>query len=109
MIDFMNEIDPLEYIGEWMNTLNGRVRVNPPPYKIKTAQFHLGGPSSQYPIWAVTRPGKKSGLKREVFLISTDYFEKYPMGPLLSDTADIFLRHALYPMLNKGIKDLMLQ
>ena len=102
MIDFMNEIDPLKYIGEWMNTLNGRVRVNPPPYKIKTAQFHLGGPSSQYPIWAVTR-------EREVFLISTDYFEKYPTGPLLSDTADIFLRHALYPMLHKGVKDLMLQ
>ena len=109
MIDFYNEIDRLEYIGEWVHTVNGRIRANPPPYKIKTAEFNFGGPSEQYPILAVTRPRKKSGLKREVFLISTDYFEKYPTGPLLSDTADIFLRRALYPMLHKGVKDLMLQ
>ena len=92
--------------------LNGII-IDPLPYKIKTAQFHYGGPGSQYPIWAVTRPGKKSGRKREVFLISTEYFKKYPgcCSPLASGTEEIFLKSALYPMFQKrnAIKDMTLQ
>ncbi len=85
--------------------------IDPLPYKIKTAEFHYGGPSSQYLIWAVTRPGKKSGRKREVFLISTEYFKKYPecCSPLASGTEEIFLKHFLYPMFQQRNKDMTLQ
>ncbi len=87
--------------------------VDPFPYKIKTAQFHYCDPSSQYLIWAVTRPGKKSGRKPEVFLISNEYFNKYPecCSPLASGTEDIFLKHFLYPMFQErnAVKDMTLQ
>ncbi len=90
--------------------LNGII-IDPFPYKIKTAEFHYGGPSSQYQIWAVTRPGKKSGRKREVFLISTEYFNKYPecCSPLASGTEEIFLKRFLYPMFQQRNKDMTLQ
>ncbi len=79
------------------------VIVDPFPYKIKTAQFHYCDPSSQYLIWAVTRPGKKSGRKPGEFLISSEYFKKYPecCSPLASGTEEIFLRNFLYPMFQK--------
>jgi len=77
--------------------------VDPFPYKIKTAQFHYCDPGSKYLIWAVTRPGKKSGRKREEFLISSEYFKKYPecCSPLASGTEDVFLKHFLFPMFQK--------
>ena len=87
--------------------------VDPYPYKIKTAQFHYCDPGSKYPIWAETRPGKQSGRKREVFLISSEFFKKYPecCSPLASGTEEIFLKHFLYPMFKKAanIKDMTLQ
>ncbi len=87
--------------------------VDPFPYKIKTAQFHYCDPGSKYLIWAVTRPGKKSGRKREEFLISSEYFKKYPecCSPLASGTEDVFLKHFLFPMFQKrnAVKDMTLQ
>ncbi len=87
--------------------------VDPFPYKIKTAKFHYCDPSSQYLIWAVTRPGKKSERKREAFLISDKYFKKYPecCSPLAIGTEEIFLRHFLYPMFQKRntVQDMTLQ
>ena len=87
--------------------------IDPFPYKIKTAQFHYCDPSSQYLIWAVTRPGKNSARKREVFLISNEYFKKYPecCSPLASGTEEIFLKHFLFPMFQKrnSVKDTTLQ
>ena len=87
--------------------------VDPFPYKIKTAQFHYCDPGSKYLIWAVTRPGKKSGRKREEFLISSEYFKKYPecCSALASGTEDVFLKHFLFPMFQKlaSVKDMTLQ
>ena len=77
--------------------------VDPYPYKIKTAQFYYCDPGSKYLIWAETRPGKKSVRKKEVFLISSEYFKKYPecCSPLASGTEDVFLKYALFPMFQK--------
>ena len=82
------------------------VVVDPFPYKIKTAQFHYCDPGSQYLVWAVTRPGKKSGRKPETFLISDKYFKKYPecCSPLASGTEEVFLKHFLYPMFQERHK-----
>ena len=84
------------------------VIVDPFPYKIKTARFYYCDPGSKYLIWAVTRPGKKSGRKREEFLISSEYFKKYsPIG----GTEELFLKNSLFPMFKKAanIKDMTLQ
>lgn len=76
------------------------VIVDPFPYKIKTAQFYYGGPSggssAKYPIWALTTHFIDGVRQRDVYLISVDYFDKYPSG---NDTADLFLKYSLRPML----------
>ena len=87
--------------------------VDPFPYKIKTAQFHYCEPGSKYLIWAVTTHRLNGVRQRDVYLISTEYFKKYPecCSPLASGTEDIFLKHFLYPMFQKrkAVKDMTLQ
>ena len=82
--------------------------VDPFPYKIKTAQFHYGGPSQQYPIWAVTTHHVNGVRQRDVYLVSVDYLKKYsPIG----GTEEVFLKNSLFPMFEKAanIKDMTLQ
>jgi len=87
--------------------------VDPFPYKIKTAQFHYCEPGSKYLIWALTTHFVDGVRQRDVYLISTEYFKKYPecCSPLASGTEDIFLKHFLYPMFQKrnAVKDMTLQ
>jgi len=89
------------------------VIVDPFPYKIKTAEYHYGGPSDKYPMWAVTTHFIDGVRQRDVYLISDKYFEKYPecCDPLASGTEEIFLRRFLYPMFQKrnAVKDMELQ
>ncbi len=87
--------------------LNGII-IDPFPYKIKTAEFHYGGPSPQYPIWAVTTHRVNGVRQRDVYLVSVDYLKKYsPIG----GTEELFLKNSLFPMLKKvaNIKDMTLQ
>ena len=87
--------------------LNGII-IDPFPYKIKTAEFHYGGPSPQYPIWAVTTHRVNGVRQRDVYLVSVDYLKKYsPIG----GTEGLFLQNSLFPMLKKvaNIKDMTLQ
>ena len=87
--------------------LNGII-IDPFPYKIKTAEFHYGGPSPQYPIWALTTHRVNGVRQRDVYLVSVDYLKKYsPIG----GTEGLFLEHSLFPMLKKvaNIKDMTLQ
>ena len=82
--------------------------VDPFPYKIKTAQFHYGGPSQKYPIWAVTTHRVNGVRQRDVYLVSVDYLKKYsPIG----GTEEVFLKNSLFPMFEKAanIKDMTLQ
>ena len=87
--------------------------VDPFPYKIKTAQFHYCEPGSKHLIWALTTHRVNGVRQRDVYLISTEYFKKYPecCSPLASGTEDIFLKHFLYPMFQKrnAVKDMTLQ
>ncbi len=87
--------------------LNGII-IDPFPYKIKVAKFYYGGPSPQYPIWAVTTHRVNGVRQRDVYLISVDYLTKYsPIG----GTEELFLKYSLFPMFKKAanIKEMTLQ